>query len=907
MRKGLSIVLLVLLIMNSMAVGFAGSQAVSIDDLTKPFTSGDMNKLKDNNNSIGALIYFNGDGMTGNNGVNYGFSVLVPKEKTDLIIELSGITDNSDAYLEIEGSLGTKSLAEYLATKSIVQMPSGTAKYTKYIIQKDEFDEVTDFEFSVKWDDKNNQEVAHVKMWVAFEPNVTLNNLTIEKEGQGMTSPAAGSTYQYASGASVELQATEADGWRFVNWTKGDEILSDSPNTSVVVNEDMTVTAHFTEEYDLTVTAGEGGDASAVEENPHVYGDRVSLTATPDYGWEFSHWEGDVEQISDVNNPDTTIQMMGNQSAHAVFERELFTLNTSVNNSTGGSVTPLGSNPYDYETSVDLKAVPTDGWYFTGWTGTDAADIVINSATTGSILMDADKTVVANFAEVPKDQYKLTVSVIGHGSGTTIPGVGDHYYTEGSDPVALIANAAIGSHFVEWTINGDPVLSSSASVIMNQNNTGVARFELDTHYLTVSQIGSGTTSPLGEEMPYSYGSEVTLTADPAEGWSFAGWFDDGEEEPFSQSLNETITITADRIIEARYTEDPVDLYYSLTIEVIGEGTGITNPDEGPHSYLIANGESETVTVSANAADGSTFAGWFGPNGNEVTDNKIVLDENKTIIARFDLDPVTPPVDPVSMNFFADVSGIFSEDEANFMIQRDESQEDLTFKLLYSGPVPVATVTFSTAQENLNPILESDGSWTVNGFLPGELITMNVSNVNADFVYDYLEVNESADESLSYSFTVPEANFSSMAAFYEEEGTTPGGGGGFTPITYALKVKVVGNGTVNPSVGVHRYSPGTVVDLAPSAMNGWEFFGWDGAVQADQIVMNGDRMVTAIFKEIERVPLAPPTVTPPPIIILDEEVPKDDGALPDTGVDASMSNLLLGAGSILLGILNRKKK
>ena len=324
-------------------------------------------------------------------------------------------------------------------------------------------------------------------------------------------------------------------------------------------------------------------------------------------------------------------------------------------------------------------------------------------------------------------------------------------------------------------------------------------------------------------------------------------------------------------------------------------------------------ENTTFNLVAAANSGFNFIGWYADE--ELTDllseelaYEITVTGEETYYAAFETEEEPPPpADPVSMNFFADVSGIFSESESDFIIQRDESETNLTFDLLYPGPVEVARVQFNVPQEELMPILQSDGSWTVGGFLPGELVTMTVSNVNSDFVYDYLEVDDSADESMTYTFTVPEMDFSSMAAFYEEEGTTPGGGGGFTPITYALKVKVIGNGTVDPSVGVHRYSPGTVVDIDPSAMNGWEFFGWDGPVQDEQIVMNGDRTVTAIFQRIEEVPLAPPTVTPPPIIILDEEIPKDDGALPDAGVDASMSHLLLGAGSILMGILNRKKK
>jgi len=438
-------------------------------------------------------------------------------------------------------------------------------------------------------------------------------------------------------------------------------------------------------------------------------------------------------------------------------------------------------------------------------------------------------------------------------------------------------------------------------------------YTIDTVVMTDGIVDSAGGTATGDGT-YDENTEVDLIAAANEGYEFIGWYTSDElTDILSTDLTYGITVTGDATYYAAFEtveEPPPTPEYTIATVVVtdGEVDSASGTATGDGTY----DENTEVDLIAAAKAGFEFIGWYASD--KLTDvlstdltYGITVTEDATYYAAFEEEEIQPPVEPVAMNFFADVSGIFSEDEASFMIQRDESEEGLTFKLLYSGPVPVATVTFSVEQEALSPILESDGSWTVNGFIPGELITMNVSNVNGDFVYDYLEVDETADESLSYSFTVPEANFSSMAAFYEEEETTPGGGGGVVPITYALKVKVIGNGTVNPSVGVHRYAPGTVVDLAPSAMNGWEFFGWDGAVQADQVVMNGDRTITAIFKKIESVPLAPPTVTPPPIIILDEEVPKDDGALPNTGVEASMSNLLLGAGSILLGILNRKKK
>ena len=459
--------------------------------------------------------------------------------------------------------------------------------------------------------------------------------------------------------------------------------------------------------------------------------------------------------------------------------------------------------------------------------------------------------------------------------------------------------------------NGELLMHASLS--FEEIQPPPAEYEITTVVMTDGEIDSAGGTADGAGI-YEENTTFNLVAAANSGFNFIGWYADEElTDLLSEELAYEITVTGEETYYAAFEteEAPPPAEYEITTIVMTDGEIDSSGGTADGAGIYEENTSFNLVAAANS--GFNFIGWYADE--ELTDllsedlaYEITVTGSETYYAAFETEEEPPPpADPVSMNFFADVSGIFSESESDFIIQRDESETNLTFDLLYPGPVEVARVQFNVPQEELMPILQSDGSWTVGGFLPGELVTMTVSNVNSDFVYDYLEVDDSADESMTYTFTVPEMDFSSMAAFYEEEGTTPGGGGGFTPITYALKVKVIGNGTVDPSVGVHRYSPGTVVDIDPSAMNGWEFFGWDGPVQDEQIVMNGDRTVTAIFQRIEEVPLAPPTVTPPPIIILDEEIPKDDGALPDAGVDASMSHLLLGAGSILMGILNRKKK
>ena len=70
--------------------------------------------------------------------------------------------------------------------------------------------------------------------------------------------------------------------------------------------------------YTLTMLAPDGEGSVSPEEGDHLYleGTEVTLTASADMGWEFSHWTGDVE---DENSAFTTITMTEDKTVQAFF------------------------------------------------------------------------------------------------------------------------------------------------------------------------------------------------------------------------------------------------------------------------------------------------------------------------------------------------------------------------------------------------------------------------------------------------------------------------------------------------------------------------------------------------------------------------------------------------------------
>lgn len=71
-----------------------------------------------------------------------------------------------------------------------------------------------------------------------------------------------------------------------------------------------------------------------------------------------------------------------------------FTLNTTINPSMGGSVSP-GGGTYNNDTQVTLNAVPSQGYQFDHWSG-DAS----GTSSTVTISMNSNKGIIANFSKI---------------------------------------------------------------------------------------------------------------------------------------------------------------------------------------------------------------------------------------------------------------------------------------------------------------------------------------------------------------------------------------------------------------------------------------------------------------------------------------------------------------------------
>lgn len=172
--------------------------------------------------------------------------------------------------------------------------------------------------------------------------------LSVSPEESG-TATGAG-PYDYGDTASVS--ATPNAGVNFTGWT-GD-ITGPSSSQSVTVTRNISATANFEPIYypvTSSVYPTDSGDVTG--DNSYRSGSTATLTAFPNEGYNFSHWEGD---ISSSDNP-VSFPVNGNIDAVAVFTPKQFTVTTSV------ALTPESEEPVG-----TYGAVNGGGTYFHGST-----------------------------------------------------------------------------------------------------------------------------------------------------------------------------------------------------------------------------------------------------------------------------------------------------------------------------------------------------------------------------------------------------------------------------------------------------------------------------------------------------------------------------------------------------------
>lgn len=384
---------------------------------------------------------------------------------------------------------------------------------------------------------------------------------------------------EYFGQVTITLTATPAEGGSFSHWEANNGIIltPDANSTTITINlsqNNNVITAYFgtpipvvyiVEPAGTGIINVSGGDLPSYPYTA-TYNENapVVISATPNAGYTFTGWEA-------TNNtpilPNTTtaanayFAAMQPDTIIAHFSAQLYDLTLDIASPGTGTLAVNGTTISTYPTTnsygegvpITIEATPPEGYEFDSWEVT-GGNIIITDPTSPSIVitLQENSTLIAHFT--PKS-FNIDVVVVETGNGTvSINGNNtDNYTATYGETVNLTATPAEGYMFVGWTTaNGSTPDSTNPdlSFTTTQDEVLTATFALipPTVWTVVVNGGENGSAVVNGETVSANGSvtlyfndqsEINLTATPADGYMFVGWWQSTAENPTGYMLTNT--------------------------------------------------------------------------------------------------------------------------------------------------------------------------------------------------------------------------------------------------------------------------------------------------------------------------------------------------------------------------------
>jgi len=419
----------------------------------------------------------------------------------------------------------------------------------------------------------------------------TLPQLNVSKVGGGTVTRVPDKS-NYECNETVQLTAVPDSEWEFGGWSGA--INSTNPTTSILITQTANVVATFTNSTPYVVNVdvvsqgdGVGGTvAKAPNQTTYLYGDEVTLTATPTPGWSFVGWSGSFTGT----DPVAVVPVTGDMNITATFDEDEYTLETMLLADGVGEGGTITVNPvqdtYEYGDEVTLTLTLNPGWSFVGWEGegVSGTDLTLNLTMTQNVVA---------IAHIVQNQYDLDIELINNGDddglGNGVIRTPEQVTYGYGQMVTLTASPDLGWEFGGWggALSGTEL---TRTLEITQDNAITATFN-QIHYelnVTSTDDEKGTVTVEPQKDYYVYGDVVTLTPVPEKGYDFILWTGDktGAENPLIFAITQNYTLEA--IFDVDTT--PIEIL-SHSIEVHGGTVAVVSwTTDVPGSSRVDYGE-----------------------------------------------------------------------------------------------------------------------------------------------------------------------------------------------------------------------------------------------------------------------------------------------------------------------------
>ena len=256
--------------------------------------------------------------------------------------------------------------------------------------------------------------------------------------------------------------------------------------------------------------------------------------------------------------------------------------------------------------SVELKAIPDEGYRFLGWF--DGDKCVSTSATYKVVLGKDDVSLEARTA---KTSFSVELSIDNGSIMVDGKDVGATYSGTVPEGGTIVFEAVpdAGYAFDSWNMNGKSYSGSEITVSgASEDIVAVAKTVMAPSRTVLVSMDHGNVKADGTDLGGSGsvlaydGKKVTLVAVPEDGYRFVGWKTDGKY--VSTSAEYVATIVGDM----EFVAETVSTLHTLTLKSINGGLIIDSRDVGP-DYSVQLYEGESLIVNAAPSMGNTFSEW----------------------------------------------------------------------------------------------------------------------------------------------------------------------------------------------------------------------------------------------------------------------------------------------------------
>lgn len=673
-------------------------------------------------------------------------------------------------------------------------------------------------------------------------PVIEEYNITIITNPADKGSVSGGGTYK--SGQTAIIVPSPVEGWAVDTVTASGGNLVDNGNGtySIVVTRDLTITVNFKEAiryFTFSIVADANGLVryKSINDAWSQWAERHEVTAPEktivtiagkaNGGYEFEKWV----TPTGANLPNNENNIIVEEGLHrkvytAYFKKETVkpeTYQVNINVISNGKCKyKVGSNEYSNESAshsnisvtkgetIEILAVPDEGYLFDYCVSTSGDRSESNPY---KVTVNSNMDFSYYFKEAPITKYTVDVTAdingkckykIGSGEYSKLDRFHPRFQVPAGETVTVLAEADSGYKFVRWACKNGVIEDNPYSMIINENMVFKCIFE----QIHIGKVSIAVKSDGINETRYKIGEQswgswsifkhrfeldpnITYSIEArAKGnfvfkeWDTGGIKTTNNPTEFTTKSNENSVHVA--VFEA--------LVIKRQLTVAGaNGKCRVKTDNSWGDYYTGSKiysdivDGTTISVEALADKGYHFKRWKDSGAPSTASRDIVMDNNKSIEAEFELDA--------------------------------PNQFQVAYEAIPNGSATMEGAgTYNDGDTCMIKVNVSPG-YTLNKVLvDGIKITLNSNNQYNFVVEKNIKVTIECD-------LIPEPTHYTLTVKTEDEGVAQGGVGI--------------NKESNLGVETAEFEDGTVATIHATAAKGYSFGGWwkDGVKVSDDVTLS----------------------------------------------------------------------